>query len=71
MKSKSTGSDLVIKAILKLDRHNGERQNVLLFIQSCYAGLVRTYDFEAALQSLAKLADEEQHALIAYVMRVT
>jgi hypothetical protein len=67
MKSKSTGSDLVIKAILKLDRHNG----VLLFIQSCYAGLVRTYDFEAALQSLAKLADEEQHALIAYVMRVT
>jgi hypothetical protein len=60
--------DLVIRAILKLNPA-GERQNVLLFIQSCYAGRVRSYDFDQAVVSLGRLTDREQHALIAHVMR--
>jgi hypothetical protein len=71
MNKKSIESDLVIRAILKLDQPSGERQNVLLFIQSCYACRVRSYNFDAALQSLTKLTEPEQHALIAYVMRLT
>jgi hypothetical protein len=69
-KAKSIESDLVIGAILKLDQPNGERQNVLMFIQSCYGGRVRNYDLDAAVQSLAKLTDVEQHALMAYVARL-
>ena len=57
MKGKSATLDLVIGAMLKLDPH-GPRENVLAFIQSCYCGRVRSYDFEAALQSLARLTDE-------------
>jgi hypothetical protein len=68
MSPKLPEADLVIRAILKLDP-TGERQNVLLFVQSCYAGRVRSYDFDQALVSLAKLTDREQHALIAHVMR--
>ena len=69
MKKQPTESDLVIAAILKLEQPNGERQNVLMFIQSCYGGRVRSYDFDAAVQSLAKLTDVEQRALIGYVAR--
>ncbi len=69
MNKKSTESDLVIAAILKLEQPSGERQNVLMFIQSCYGGRVRSYDLDAAVQSLAKLTDVEQRALIAYVAR--
>jgi hypothetical protein len=68
MNSKSLSLDLVIRAVLKLDPHNGERQNVTAFIKSCYAGKVGDYDFDAALASLGNLTDEEQHALITYVM---
>ena len=70
MNSRSTTLDLVIRAILKLDPHKGERQNVTAFLQSCYCGRVTKYDFDAALASLKKLSDEEQHALIEYAMRV-
>ena len=71
MNSKSTTLDKVIRAVLKLNPHDGERQNVTAFIQSCYCGRVRDYDFDAALVSLGKLSDEEQHALIEYTMRVS
>jgi hypothetical protein len=71
MNSRSTTLDLVIRAVLRLDPQNGERQNVTAFIQSCYCGRVRNYDFDAALVSLAKLTPEEQHALIEYAMRVS
>jgi hypothetical protein len=68
MRRKSTTLDLLIGAMLKLsDTHNG-RQNVLAFIQSCYCGHVRTYDLDAALNSLAGLTEEEHHALIAWVV---
>jgi hypothetical protein len=69
MKKQPTESDLVIAAILKLEQPTGERQNVLMFIQSCYGGRVRSYDLDAAVQSLAKLTDIEQRALIGYVAR--
>jgi hypothetical protein len=44
--------------------------NLLAFLQSCYAGRVRNYDYDAALASLAQLSDQEQHSLIAWVMFV-
>jgi hypothetical protein len=62
--------DLVIEAMQKFDAADGERKNVLAFIQSCYCGRVRDYDFDAALVSLHKLTPEEQHALIEYAMTV-
>ena len=68
MKHSSTALDLLIGAVLKLKADNGERKNVMAFIQSCYGGLVRTYDFDAALSALAKLTDEEQNALIAWTV---
>ena len=71
MKRRSNTIDLVIHAILKLNANNGERQNVTAFIQSCYCGRVRNYDFDAALVSLGKLTPDEQHALIEYAMRVS
>ena len=71
MKRRSNTIDLVIHAILKLNANNGERQNVTAFIQSCYCGRVRNYDFDRALASLAKLPDQEQHALIEYAMQVS
>jgi hypothetical protein len=60
--------DLVIGAVMKLDGANGERQNVLDFLQSCYCGRVRSYDLEAALAALARLSEEEQHTVIAWVV---
>jgi len=56
----------------KLARKNqdriAERQNVLAFIQSCYAGRVRSYDLDQALVSLAKLTPEEQNCLITWTL---
>ena len=69
MHAKSTALDHLIAAMLKLDHRRGDRQNVLAFIQSCYNGRVRVYDFDAALASLRRLTDEEHHALIEYVLR--
>jgi hypothetical protein len=60
--------DLLIEAMSRLDRQNGERQNVIAFIESCYCGRVRTYDLDAAKRALAKLDDEEQYTLIAWVV---
>ena len=68
MYSKSGTLDLVIRGMLKLNHGTGERQNVNAFIQSCYGGMVRRYDFDAALHSLKKLSEDEQHALIEYVV---
>jgi len=71
MNKKSTAANLVVRAMLKLNLESGERQNVLLFLQSCYGGRVRTYDFEAALLSLNKLTPEEHHALAACVTQLS
>jgi hypothetical protein len=68
MRHNSTAVDLLIGAALKLDPRTGERQNVLAFIQSCYCGRVRNYDLGAALASLTHLTDEEQCALITWVV---
>jgi hypothetical protein len=65
MSEKSAMLDVAIGAALKLDPGNGERQNVLAFIQSCYGGCVRAYDLDRAVASLEKLTDEERHGLIA------
>jgi hypothetical protein len=70
-KSQLIALDLLIESMQKLDVAGGERQNVLAFIQSCYCGRVRDYDFDAALISLHKLTEEEQHALIEYAMNVS
>jgi hypothetical protein len=69
MRENSADLDLLIGAVTKLNAATGERENVVAFIQSCYCGRVRTYDLEAALAALAKLSDEEQCALITWVVR--
>jgi hypothetical protein len=61
--------DQLIGAMEKLDSRTGERQNVIAFVQSCYGGRVRRYDFDAALASLSRLTEEEQHALIEHLLR--
>jgi hypothetical protein len=61
--------DQLIGAMEKLDAHTGERENVIAFVQSCYGGRVRRYDFDAALTSLSRLNEEEQHALIEHLLR--
>jgi hypothetical protein len=60
--------DHVISGLMKLNPKTTERQNVIAFFQSCYGGRVRAYDFDAALQSTAKLTEEEHGALAAYVV---
>jgi hypothetical protein len=69
MNKKAAALDLLIRAVLKLDALNGERQNVLAFIRSCYCGRVGFYDLELAVAALTKLTDEEEHALIAWIIR--
>jgi hypothetical protein len=54
--------------MVKLGESHADRQNVLAFIQSCYCGHVRDYDLDAALESLTRVSEEEQHALIAWVV---
>jgi hypothetical protein len=68
MKNKSLLLDLVIGGVMKLDATNGERPNLLAFIESCYCCAVRDYDLAWAIASLTKLTEEEQHALIAWVV---
>jgi hypothetical protein len=60
--------NLVVQAALKLDARTPAWRNALAFIQSCYGGRVREYDFDEAMAALAQLSDEEQHALIAWVL---
>jgi hypothetical protein len=69
MDHKASELNLVIGAMLKLDPHNGERPNVMAYIQSCFGGRVRDYDLDAALVSLDKLSNAEHHALVEYVLR--
>ena len=69
MRRNTAEVDLLIGAAVKLDNRTGERQNVLAFIESCYCGRVRTYDLGYALASLARLTEEEQAALITWVVR--
>lgn len=68
MKTNTTVLDVLIGAVMKLEVRTGERNNVMSFIQSCYGGLVRTYDLDMALASLSNLTDEEQHALITWAL---
>ncbi len=68
MRRNQTTLDLLIGAMLKLGGSNKERQNVVAFVQSCYCGHVRSYDLESALIALARLAEEEQHTLIAWLV---
>ena len=70
MNAKSTALDRVIAAMLKLDYQNGERENVIAFIQSCYNCRVCNYDFDSAQNALSRLTAEEEHALIAYIARL-
>jgi hypothetical protein len=58
-----------VRATLKLDSSNGERGNVYSFILSRHGRRRRRYNQEAALQSLAKLDDEERWALIESIVR--
>ena len=69
MNSKWGQLNLLIHALQKLDPHNGERQNVVAFIQSCYCGLTRDYDLEWASSSLAQLTEQEQHVFIQHIVR--
>jgi hypothetical protein len=68
MKRNSSTLDLLIGAMVKLSGAERERQNVLAFVESCYCGHVRDYDLESALNTLAALSEEEQHALIAWIV---
>lgn len=61
---------LVVQAALKLDARTPAWKNAVAFIQSCYACRVREYDFDQAMAALAQLSDEEQSALIAWVLMV-
>jgi hypothetical protein len=68
MNRKTSTLNLVVEAALKLDARTPEWRNVMGFVESCYCGLVRNYDLDDAVASLNKLTDQEQHALIAWVM---
>jgi hypothetical protein len=70
-KRKAIVLDLVIGAMKKLDPRSCEAQNVLAFVQSCYACRVRNYDLDAALRALDKLTPEEQGALIEHVLQAS
>ena len=52
---------LVIQAALKLEANSPRWNNVLAFVQSCYAGLVRTYDFDDALAQIRQLEYDRLH----------
>jgi hypothetical protein len=68
MNRKSTLLDLLIGAMMQLNPRDGERQNVVAFIESCFGGRVRSYDLDAAMAALIRLTDEEQHVLIEWVL---
>ena len=68
MGKKTAALDQLIGAILKLGSTHAERENIIAFIRSCYCGRVLNYDLEAASASLARLTEEEQHALIVWAI---
>ena len=53
---------LVTRAALKIGRDSRRWSNLLAFLQSCYAGRVRDYDFDDAVKALDLLSEQEQHA---------
>jgi hypothetical protein len=61
---------LVTRAAMKFGLDSQRWSNLLAFLQSCYAGRVRNYDFDDAVAALDSLSDQEQHAIIAWVMFV-
>ena len=68
MGKKTAALDLLIGAILKLGSTHAQRENVIAFIRSCYCGRVLNYDLDAAMASLARLTEEEQHGLIVWAI---
>jgi hypothetical protein len=68
MNAKRSVLDLLIGAVRQLNPRDGERQNVFAFIQSCYCGRVRDYDLDRAVASLSRLTEQEQHALITWMV---
>jgi len=70
MNGKVTALDHVIAAMLKLNQNNGERKNVIAFMQSVYGGRVRNYDFDAAIRAVARLSPEEHQALAEYIAEI-
>jgi hypothetical protein len=68
MSKKTAALDLLIGAILKVGSTHAERENVIWFVQSCYCGRVLNYDLDAASRCLARLTEEEQHALIVWAI---
>jgi hypothetical protein len=68
MGKKTAALDLLIGAILKLGSTHAERENVIRFVQSCYCGRVLCYDLDAASNCLARLTEDEQHALIVWAI---
>jgi hypothetical protein len=68
MSRKSTALDVLIGAMLQLNSVNGERDNVIAFVESCFGARVRSYDFDAAQATLARLSGKEQHALIEWIL---
>jgi hypothetical protein len=68
MKNQSASLDLVVEAALKLGPRTPEWNNAIAFIRSCYACWVLDYDYDRAVTTLNKLNDEEQRALIVWVL---
>jgi hypothetical protein len=68
MKRKQSVTELVLQAMSKLETANGERNNVQAFVHVCYGGRKLTCDYAKAQISMAKLTDEEQHALINFIL---
>lgn len=68
MASTSTTLALVKHAADRLGGDGPAWQNLLVYLQACYAGHSRPFDFDAATAALARLTEPEQHALIAWVV---
>ena len=64
----STTLALVMQAADRLGGDGPVWQNLLAYLQACYAGHSRPFDFEAACAAQARLSEPEQHALIAWVV---
>lgn len=61
---------LVAEAAVKLGGEGPAWNNLLAYLQSLYAGRVKSFDFAEAMTALARLSEAEQNALIAWVVYV-
>jgi len=68
MQGQASTIGLVQRAAMKLHENAERWRNLLAFLRSCYTGRVLNYNFEDALAALRRLTDQEQHALIAWVV---